>query len=721
MTKKTKAAKTDPHLLREKQKYSTPIPSREFIIEVLQEAGEPLSFQQIIRHFDLKKAKSQDAMDYRLRAMLRDGQLMKDRRGHFALVAMLELVRGTVIGHKDGYGFLAVEGSANDIFIPPGKMRILFPGDMILARVTQTGRGRPEAIPVEILERKTKQIVGRFYKDKNIAYVSPDKKTIAQDIMIPQKYQHGAKSKQIVVVEILQPPTQRLPASGKIIEILGDELSAGMEAELAIRNHDIPHVFPDKVLAECEKWHKAKVKKAEIEGRKDLRELPLVTIDGEDAKDFDDAVYCEARKTGGWRLLVAIADVSHYVKINSALDHEAKLRGNSVYFPGRVIPMLPEVLSNELCSLNEAVDRLCMVCEMLVDNDGKMQRYQFHQAVIRSRARLTYTEVHAMLTGVQSSKMALLPHLQNLYELYLALHQQREKRGALDFETTETKIIFEKNGKIKKIIPTERNEAHKIIEECMLLANVAAAKFIRKNKIPALYRIHEGPSPEKLKKLHIFLQGAGLHLAGGEQPSSENYASLLKQIADRADAGIIQTILLRSLQQAVYDIKESGHFGLAYDAYAHFTSPIRRYPDLLVHRAIKFILSKAKKSEFTYHEQQMQEFAQHCSMTERRADTAVYEAIDALKCQFMLNKVGQTYTGIVTGVTAFGLFVELEKIYVEGLLHISALPRDYYEFDDVKHCLRAKKTGKIFSLGDELKVIVARVEIDAKEIDFELA
>jgi ribonuclease R len=714
--------KTDPYHTREAEKYPSPVPSREYILQCLEKLGQPLVAEKIIELFGITDEEKQGALRFRLKAMERDGQLIRNRRGKYALVTQLELVRGRVVGHKDGFGFLIPDDDSPDLFLTPYQMRSLFPGDVVLARSSEHGaRGKREGVVVEILERNTQQVVGRYYKEKNIAFVQPDHKSITLDIVIPPGEQGKAKHGQYVVVEITQQPTPRRQPAGRVVEILGDHLSPGMEIEVAIRAHGLPHDWPTAVKEQLSDWG-TEIPTESIQHRKDIRDLPLVTIDGEDAKDFDDAVYCEVKSGGGWRLVVAIADVSHYVAKDTALDKEAEKRGNSVYFPGRVIPMLPEVLSNELCSLKPQVDRLCMVCDMSISKEGKLTRYKHYDAVMRSRARLTYTEVTDMLTGKKKSQPALLPHLESLQSLYKKLHSLRDCRGALDFDTTETRIIFGKNRKIQEIVPLVRTEAHKIIEECMLIANVATARFLEKNKIPTLYRVHLGPNPEKMPALQEFLKGAGLRLSGGNKPTPLDYFKLLQRVAGRPDAHLVQTVLLRSLMQAVYSPDNTGHFGLAYEVYTHFTSPIRRYPDLLVHRALRYLLQqKAKQRRFPYDKKQMLQLGEHCSQTERRADEATRDAVDWLKCHYMQDKLGKEFDGIISGVTGFGVFVELSGIYVEGLLHITALKDDYYHFDPVKHALKGKHRGAVYRLGDPIRVLVARVNLDDKQVDFELA
>ncbi|MGB6976607.1 MAG: ribonuclease R [Gammaproteobacteria bacterium] len=717
-----RSQKKDPNYKEEAEKYTNPIYSRQYIMQYMESVGKPITLQQLIVAMDLSDDDEErlEALRRRLIAMQRDGQIMKTRRGSYALVNKLELIKGRVIGHKEGFGFVLPEEGGERIFLSPRQMSGVFPGDRVLVRVTNAaGFGRPEGTIIEVLERNTQQVVGRYFVQDQIAFVSPSSKNVTQDILIPPGEQVQASHGQFVVAEIIAQPSARRQPIGRIVEILGDHLAPGMEIEVAIRAYGLPHHWPSEVASEVEHFSK-EVREEDKKNRKDLRELPLVTIDGEDAKDFDDAVYCERLPEGGWRLWVAIADVSHYVKIATALDQEALNRGNSVYFPGRVVPMLPEILSNQLCSLKPQVDRLCVACEIMISPQGEMTHYKFYDAVMCSKARLTYTEVADLVTGRSTSKTPLLPALKELYVLYKVLAKQRELRGALEFESIETRVIFDKNRKIKEIIPVERNDAHRMIEESMLLANVAAAKWLRHHRMPILFRIHEGPAAESLATLQDFLKSLGLHLTGEENPQPVDYAKLLQRIEGRPDKQLIQTVLLRSLSQAIYSPQESGHFGLAYPAYTHFTSPIRRYPDLLVHRALKHIAAHKTPDNFPYNTEKMQHLGEYCSMTERRADEATRDALDWLKCEYMMDKIGQTFDGIISGVTSFGLFITLKGIYIEGLLHISALKSDYYNFDAVHHRLEGQRSKKVYRLGDPIRVLVARVSMDDKEIDFDL-
>lgn len=713
----------DPYAEREAAKYENPIPSRELILELLAHEGRPLLREQIARKFQLEDDDQIEALRRRLRAMERDGQLLFNRRQKYCLVNSKDLIAGRIIGHADGFGFLKPDDGSDDLFLSPREMRSVLHNDRAIARVAGFDRkGRREGAIVEVLEHNTKQIVGRFFTEKGINYVVSDNKNIAQDVLIPSDQVGKAKKGDIVVAEILEQPSKINQPIGRIAEVLGKHLAPGMEIEMAIRSHGLPHLWPDDVEKEI-KVLKNEVPESAKEGRVDLRDLPLVTIDGEDARDFDDAVYC--RKTGkGWKLFVAIADVSHYVAISSALDNEAKNRSTSVYFPEQVIPMLPEILSNGLCSLNPKVDRLCMVCEMTIDSEGQVSRSRFFEGVMRSHARLTYTEVAKMLVdgdqALAKKYSALMPHLQELYSLYKVMRVSREKRGAMDFDTQETRIIFGSERKIEKIVPVVRNDAHKLIEEFMISANMAAAKFLNRRKMPKLLRIHEGPGPEKLLALRSFLGELGLSLGGGANPTPLDYMHLVDSIKDRPDAHLIQTVLLRSMSQAVYSPDLKGHFGLALEAYAHFTSPIRRYPDLLVHRAIRHCLQDKKPESFHYGFPDMVTLGEHCSTNERRADDATRDVVNWLKCEYMMDKIGEEFPGIISAVTSFGFFVELADIYVEGLVHISNLAQDYFHFDATSHQLIGERTGIRYRLGDTVKVRVVRVDLDDKKIDFEL-
>ena len=714
----------DPHRQREAKKYENPIPSREFILETLTEHGVPMAFDEVARALALSDEQDVLALERRLGAMVRDGQLLRNRRDAYCLVNKRDLIAGRVIAHPDGFGFVRPDDGGDDLYLYPKEMRGLFHGDRVVARVTgRDRRGRLEGAVAEILERSTTNVVGRLYYESGVGFVVPDNKRLTHDVIIPSDRLGNADQGQIVVAEITDQPTKRTQPIGRVAEVLGDHMAAGMETDIAIRSHDLPVHWSEAVEHEITAFGDEVPEAAKAE-RTDLRELPLVTIDGADARDFDDAVYCE-RKPKGWKLLVCIADVSAYVAPDSALDREGFERGNSVYFPNRVIPMLPEVLSNGLCSLNPDVDRLCMACELYVSRDGKITRTRFFEAVMRSHARLTYEQVAAMLDGEDPQlcerHAEVLPHLHELHAMYQVLLEARAARGAIDFDTVETQFIIDETGRIASIEPTVRNHAHRIIEECMLAANVAAARLFQRKKMPALYRIHESPSEEKLSDLREFLAELGLNLPGGNKPTAKDYGTVLDAVRERPDFHLIQTVLLRSMQQAMYSSDNAGHFGLAYDAYTHFTSPIRRYPDLIVHRIIKHILAGGTAADLDYSKPQLQQIGEHCSGTERRADEATRDVEHWLKCEFMRDKLGEEFDGTITSVQGFGLFVELDGVYVDGLVHITALDNDYYHFDPVGHRLTGERTGQVYRLGDRLRVKVAAVNLDERKIDFVLA
>lgn len=721
MTPKNRKNLHDPHFEREAQKYEKPIPSRELILEIIKDSDGPIQFPSLAHALNLHDDEALEALRRRLKAMERDGQLVCNRRGAWLPVNQADLVRGRVMGHPDGFGFLIPDTGGEDLFLSPRQMRTLFHGDRALARVVGIDhRGRREGSVIEVLERNTQQVVGRLFMEGGIGFVMPDHKRISQDILIPPESFNQAKPGQIVMVAIREQPSKRTRPIGEVVEILGEHMAPGMEIDIAMRAHGIPFAWPEEVLDAANKMGTQVANKAKA-GRLDLRKQPFVTIDGEDAKDFDDAVYCEPLKHG-WRLWVAIADVSHYVQPGDVLDLEAQHRATSVYFPKRVIPMLPEALSNGLCSLKPKVDRLAMVCEMHITSGGHVRSYSFHEAIIRSHARLTYTEVAKVVLEqdpVHSEKLAALStQIKDLYALYQSLHKAREKRGTIDFESTDTQIIFGENSKIERIIACERNDAHRIIEECMIVANVCAARFLKRHRMPTLYRVHDGPNETKLADLRKFLGEQGLSLPGAEVPTPKDYAKLLSQVKDRPDISLIQTVLLRSLSQAVYSPDNIGHFGLAHEKYAHFTSPIRRYPDLLVHRGIRHILAGGKPSRFHYTHHDMQALGEHSSMAERRADEATWDAVGWLKCEYMQDKIGESFEGLITTVTSFGLFVELKEIYVEGLVHVTSLSNDYYVFDAAGHRLRGERSGRVYRMGDTLRVRVVRVNLDERKIDF---
>ncbi len=715
--------KLDPNFAAEEAKYGRAAPSRPFLYDFLAKHDAPMSWDAVCAELELDDEWLCEAVRRRLKAMVRDGEVILNRKNGYGVASRMDLVRGRVIGHPEGFGFLVPEDSSPDLFLSAREMRSLMHGDRIVARVSGVDhRGRREGGLVEVLERNTLRVVGRFVESKGVTFIEPDNRRIAHEILVPPDGRLEASNGQIVVAEIIQQPDKRQPPMGRVIEVLGDHMAPGMEVEIAIVKYEIPTEWPEAALEEAAAFGET-VPEAAYEGREDLRDTPLVTIDGITARDFDDAVFCE-RRGRHWRVLVAIADVSWYVRPGSALDLEAQRRGNSVYFPDRVVPMLPEALSNGLCSLNPDVDRLCMVCEMTINDGGHIVRSRFFDAVMRSHARLTYDAVAAMLVDGEPSLCAqyaeILPHLHNLYGVFQVLTKARGMRGALDFDTAETVIEYGADRKIERIVPSSRNDAHRLIEECMIAANVAAATFLSNKRIPALYRVHPGPTQERLENLRIFLGELGLGLGGGDTPDALDYAATLERARERPDFHLIQTVMLRSLAQAVYSPENEGHFGLALEAYAHYTSPIRRYPDLQVHRALRHAVNGGKARGFDYTAGDLQRLGDQCSMTERRADEATRDAVEWLKCEFMMDKVGEVYPGTVSAVTSFGLFVQLDEVFVEGLVHITALPNDYYHFDPAGHRLQGERGGRVYRLGDRLQVRVMRVDLDSRKIDFEL-
>lgn len=735
----------DPHAERESHKYGNPAPSREYLLAALEAYGKPITHENMSRMLGLEDEDLIEAVRRRLAAMERDGQVLRDRRGAYALIDKLDLVKGKVLGHRDGFGFLLRDdGKKPDLVLPPRQMRRVFHGDHVLARVSgRDRRGRDEATIADVIARNTQTIVGVYRSNTpEFGILIPENPRITQEVIIPHSACGGAKDGQVISAKIVQQPATRIQPVGEVVEVLGERMDPGMEIDIAIRSYDIPAEFPPEVLDQIG-GISAEVLEDDKQHRVDLRDVPLVTIDDESAKDFDDAVCAWKTKSGSWKLLVAIADVSHYVRPGTPLDDEGRTRGNSVYFPGQVVPMLPELLSNGLCSLNPHVDRLVLVCEMNISKTGAISRYRFYEAVMNSHARLTYNTVAAILDEnseegetLRAQHSELVKPLQSLEELYYLLREARAERGAIDFDTTETAIIFNDERKIEKIVPRSRNNAHKLIEECMLAANVATARFLDKHDLPALYRIHERPTPERLDKLRLFLNELGLAVGGGDMPTPQDYQALRETIADRPDFDIIQTVMLRSMNQAVYSPQNEGHFGLAYQAYAHFTSPIRRYPDLLVHRAIRSVIRGPRQTNTVlrvegssveppskwcpYTFEQMLELGEHCSMTERRADEATRDVEGWLKCEFMSDKLGEMFEGTIASVTQFGLFVRLDEFYVEGLVHVTSLPSDYYHYEAEKHRLKGERTGTTYRLGDGLTVQVARVDMDDRKIDFGL-
>ncbi len=722
------------------------VPSREEILESLRTALVPLSPEDLATRLGLESAETLKGFDRRIAAMERDGQLLPNRKGVLLLANKLDFVAGRVQGHRDGFGFLVRDGGGPDLFLSPREMLKVLHGDRVLVKPTGEYRGKPEATIVEVIERRTNRLVGRFLNERGMTIVVPEDQRIKHDVLIPPGDTGGAQHGQVVSVDIIEQPTRHTQPLGRVAEILGEIDDPGMEIEIAVRKFDVPVEFSDAALRQTDKLPDA-VRKQDLKDRVDLRDVAFITIDGEDARDFDDAVYCEevdlgsGRKRPAWRLLVAIADVSHYVRPEDALDIDARTRGTSVYFPRRVIPMLPEKLSNGLCSLKPEVDRLVLVCDMVIPltgaKAGTVAAYQFYNAVIHSQARTTYNQVWETLQQPQGptarSLSHVIPQIQGLHSVFQLLQQSRKTRGAIDFDTVETKIVCNELGRIEKIIGLVRNDAHRLIEECMLAANTCAADFMMRSKHIGLYRVHEGPTTDKLKALREFLRTLGLSIGGGAEPSAKDYAELLDKARARPDYALLQTMCLRSMQQAIYGPDNMGHFGLSYPAYTHFTSPIRRYPDLLTHRVIKALLKGeryqpalhgfvaapgATKQE--YEHDLWERLGLMLSGTERRADEASRDVEAWLKCWFVKERVGETFSGRVTGVASFGIFVTLDTLHVEGMVHVSELGTEYFQFNESLHELRGERTGMRYRLTDAVQVQVARVDLEARRIEFRL-
>ncbi len=723
----------DPEFDKEAARYDAPIASRRFILETMSSAGEPMAFKRLAKELELEERLQRDALKNRLRAMVRDGQLVVDRRNVYAIASRMELVRGRISGHVDGYGFLIPEDAGEDVFLGHRQMRGAFHGDAALVRIRgRDRRGRPEGEIVEVLERKTDQLVGRVYFENQTWLLESLNNRICQEIMVRDDDDSDRLVEgQIVVARIVDQPSMHGMPSCQVEEVLGEHLTVDMEIKVSLRNHDIPAEFSDEVKLDVEAMPE-EVDPDDKTDRADLTELPFVTIDGADARDFDDAIYCETRDRGGYRLLVAIADVAHYVRKGTLLDEAASDRGTSVYFPQFVVPMLPSRLSNGLCSLRPNVDRLVLVCEMLISANGRISSYQFYEGVIRSVARLTYDQV----AGGDEDKGRHGPSLASAAELLKVLLSRRAKRGALDFDSAELAFDTDNTGAIVAVARRQRNDAHRMIEECMLCANVCAARFMDHLGREGLYRVHERPDEERVKNLRGFLESVGIGLPEGLLTPMD-FQQALADLRAKPNGHILQIAVLRALSQAVYQVKNAGHFGLNYPMYTHFTSPIRRYPDLLTHRLLKSVIHGKTETDrvrrfgsrgdphghvdqYGYDSEELRELGDLCSYTERRAETAVYEVVEWMKCEYAAGKVGDIEPGVVTGVTSFGLFVELSAVSVEGLVHVSSLVDDYYQFDQVSQCLVGENSGLRFGIGDNVTAQVVRVNVDERKVDLEL-
>jgi len=724
MSKKPRTTPKDPFHKRESAKYESPIASREHLLELIKSQQVPLPQEHIAETLGYSDENQLEALRRRLQAMVRDGQLFRNRRGGYISFDHMDLEKGYVMSHPDGFGFVKPDSGGKDIFLPARQMRTLMNGDRVAVKVTSFDkqRERAEGALISVLARAHETLVGRYHRESGIEFVAPDDKRLVQDVLLNREVGHNANPGDIVLVRITEYPSNHSQPIGLIERVLGQENAPGMEVTIAVNTHHIPHQWNDQVLQSIRNLSE-QVAEKDKQGRRDLRKLKFVTIDGADARDFDDAVYCEPLASGH-RLYVAIADVAHYVGIDSALDHEAVVRGTSVYFPGEVIPMLPEILSNGLCSLNPEVDRLCLVCTMDINEQGTIKQFDFFEAVIHSHARLIYEDVAAVLfDGARPGNKPIagvLDELQHLRQVYHALTKARRRRHAIEFETREVIFQYNRERKIEAIVPYQRNQAHMLIEECMIAANICAARLLKQKKLPTLYRNHEGANADKLPNLQEFLASFGIAL-NSENPTPTDFAKIVEQARQRPESDMIQTVVLRTLLQASYSPNTKiGHFGLALKDYAHFTSPIRRYPDLLVHRAIKHWIKHQSAAEFSYDLAQMTALGESCSRNERRADDATRDASDWLKCEFLQKHIGNQYSGIVTSVTNFGLFVQLDELLIDGLVHVTALKRDYYQFDPAHHRLVGERTGRHYRLGDRLMVEVVRVDMEDRKIDFDL-
>ena len=713
---------TSPGKSRSPSQIAAVAPNRDAILGLMHERGHPMRRRDIVEALQVESDDSREILRRRLRAMVREGQLVKNRRGAYGLPDKMDLVSGRVSAHRDGFGFVIPDEGGDDLYLSPRNMRSVLHGDRVLAAVVGVDRrGRKEGIVHEVLERAHTAIVGRFVEESGLALVVPDNPRITQDVLVPLEHVNGARPGQIVVTELIEQPGQHQPPVGRVVEILGQVGAPGMATEVAIRDFGLPHQWPEGVEEAANAFGES-VPAEMMKGRKDLRSVPLVTIDGADARDFDDAVYA-SKQRNGWRLLVAIADVSSYVKPGSPLDDSAQERGTSVYFPNRVILMLPEALSNGLCSLRPDEDRLCLVCDMSIDAEGKVKRARFVSAVMRSRARLTYQQVWRYLDQGTRARQIDDPEvrasLDDLHGLYTVLRGARLKRGAIDFDSQEVRFRFDEEGAVSGIDSTERNDAHKLIEECMILANVEAARFVLSRKLPAPFRVHAPPPDLKVESLVQFLMEQGIRPGFREQPTPADFERIVEQIRGRPDEKLIMAVLLRSQSLAAYRAENEGHFGLALAAYAHFTSPIRRYPDLMLHRVIHWAIRRGEPGERVYTRQQMEQHCEQCSAFERRAEDASRDVDDRLKCIYMERHLGEVFEGMVSGVTSFGLFVQLDMGAVNGLLHVTSLPNDYYHFDPVSHRLTGERSRRAFQLADRVRVRVTSVNVSDRTIDFE--
>ena len=712
---KKKAAKT-----KKTKPYKHPIPNRNDLLDMLTDVGKPLKVEPIMQSYGLKGQRMRSLLIDQLQDMVRAGQILENRRGEFCLTAKLDLITGKVSGHRDGFGFvIRDDGDPDDIFLSAREMRSLFDGDRVSIRIVgDDHRGRSQGELVDVLERGTQEIAGQFIRERGIGVVIPDNAKLSHRVLIAKGESANAKHGNMVVVEILDYPTHVEQATGRITTVIGAPGEKGIATDVAIHAHGIPFKWPDAVRQEVKDFG-SEVPEKSKEGRTELRDVDLITIDGADARDFDDAVYCR-KSENGWRLLVAIADVANYVSIGSALDKEAIVRSTSVYFPDRVVPMLPEVLSNGLCSLNPMVDRLCMVCDMRVSTSGKVTKATFFEGVMKSKARLTYSQVGDFLSGESKTSVPkdLQRSVRDLHDLYKAFAKQRGRRGAIEIDLPQTKFKLNDDGEIDRIEVVPRNDAHRLIEECMIAANVEAARFLKKHKIPGLYRVHPKPDTDRFNDLRLYLLSLGLKVPHPDHVEPRHFTALIEQVKDRPDSAAITMAMLRSLTHAEYSPSNVGHFGLALESYAHFTSPIRRYPDLLVHRAIRHIVRGGKPGAYDYNGKEMERLGAITSAHEKRAEEATRDVEAWLKCQYMEGHLGEEFDGVITGVTNFGVFVQITELMTDGLVHVTSLANDYYKYDAGSQRLVGERSGHTYSLGEEMRIRVQRVDMETRKIDF---
>ncbi len=697
--------------------------STDIVLKYLSQRQEPANTKAIAETLG-RVGKEGRQETFEILEQLRDeGKVSQLSKHRWAMKHAIQEHRGRVVGHVDGHGYVLTDETKEKVFLRSHEMREVLHNDIVNVRIV--GRDRRHKLfgqIIDVVERGNLVVVGRYFNESNMHFVVPDDQRIGQDIFVLPEHTAGAESGQVVSVKITKHPTKHFQPVGEIVEVIGDYLSPGMEIEIAIRKHQLPHEWPEAVERQIKSLSED-VSERDFKGRKDIRDLPLVTIDGEDARDFDDAVFCETLPNGRNRLIVAIADVSSYVKEQSPLDLEAWQRGTSVYFPNNVIPMLPEILSNGLCSLNPKVNRLCFVCDMQVDKNGEIDSYDFYQAVMYSHARLTYTQVAKLIggdAGASEIDEDLQPAIHNLYALSKKLGERRRQLGTIEFEIPEPIIIFDEERKIERVEARERNDAHRLIEECMLAANICASLMLDDSGAAGIYRVHDAPDEDKIADARVFLRQFKLLLPGGDEPQPKHFSEVIKQVEDPLTAKIVQTALLRSMKQARYDVENSGHFALNFDSYTHFTSPIRRYSDLLVHRQIRRLLENPDLQDSDEKFLAVEKTAEQTSSTERRAEAATREAVQWLKCEFMSHKIGDNLFGVVSSVTEFGLFVELEEFYVDGLVHITSLGQDYYRYDSERRQLVGEHSGRTYRTGDRLEVQVSRVDMEQGRIDFAL-